>query len=47
MCCMTNISNMFWLNAGDWKLPPGFFMVLLKGQYSEISPFLVADIYHF
>ena len=30
VCCMTNISNMFWLNAGDWKLVPGPFMILIK-----------------
>ena len=23
LCCMTNISNMFLANAGDWKLVPG------------------------
>ena len=31
----------FWFNAGDWKLVPGPFMILLKWQYSEICPFLV------
>ena len=25
VCCMAHISNMFWLNAGDWKLAPGSF----------------------
>ena len=35
---MTNISNMFLANAGDWKLVPGSFMFLLKERYSEIRP---------
>ena len=30
MCCMTNISNMFWLNAVDWKLVPGPFYDFIK-----------------
>ena len=30
VCCMTNISNMFLENAGDWKLVAGTFMILLK-----------------
>ena len=47
VCYMTNISNMFWLNAGDWKLVPGPFMILLKWQYSEIWSFLIVDIWHF
>ena len=47
VCCMTNISNMFWLNAGDWELVPGPFMILLKLQYNKIWPFLIVDIYHF
>ena len=38
---------MFWLNARDWKLVPGPFMILLKWQYHEICKFLVVDIYHF
>ena len=25
VCCMANISNMFELNTGDWKLVPGPF----------------------
>ena len=37
----------FWLNAGDWKLIPGPFMILLKRRHSDIWPFLIADIYHF
>ena len=45
--CMTNVSNMFWLNAEDWELVPGHFMILLKLQYSEIWTFLIGDIYHF
>ena len=47
VCCTTNMSNMFLLNAGDWKLVPAPFMILLKWQYSEIWPFLIVDIYHF
>ena len=43
-CCMTTC---FWLNAGDWKLAPGFYMILLKWQNSKIWPFLMIDIYHF
>ena len=46
MCCMKNISKMFWLNAGYWELVPGPFMNLLKWQY-EIQPFLIVEIYHF
>ena len=30
VCYMANISNMFWLDAGDWKLVPGPFMILLE-----------------
>ena len=26
----TNISNVFWLNAGDWKLLPDPFLILMK-----------------
>ena len=44
MCCLTSISKMFWLSAGDWKLVSGPFMVLLKWQYSEIWLFLIVDI---
>ena len=29
VCCMTNISSMFWLNAGDWK-PVSSSFILLK-----------------
>ena len=36
----------FWLNAGDWKLVPGTFMILLQWQYSEIWSFLIVDICH-
>ena len=32
--CIANISTMFWLNAGDLKLVPGPFMILLKWQNS-------------
>ena len=28
VCCMTNISNMFLTESGDWKLVPGSFMIL-------------------
>ena len=34
----------FWLNAGDWKLVPGPFMILVKSKYSEIRPFLTVDV---
>ena len=34
----------FKLNAGDWKLVPGPFTILLKWQYSEIWPFLIVYI---
>ena len=47
VCPMKNISNSFWVNAGEWKLVPGLFMVSLKWQLSEIRPFLIVDIYHF
>ena len=30
VCCMANILTCFWLDAGDWKLVPGPFMILLK-----------------
>ena len=33
-----------WFTTGDWKLIPGPFMILLKGQYSKIWLFLIADI---
>ena len=36
----------FWLNAADWKLVPGPFMILLKWQNNELWPFLIVDIYH-
>ena len=45
--CMANISNMFWINFGDWKLVPVPFMILLKCQCSEIWQFLIVDIYYF
>ena len=45
VCCKTNISNMFL--ALDWKLAPGFIMILLKWQYSEIWQFLIVNIYNF
>ena len=37
----------FWLNAGDWKLVPDHFMILLKLQYNEICSFLIVDILPF
>ena len=46
-CCMATFVTCFWPNAGDWKLVPSPFMILLKWQYSEIRPFLIVDIYHF
>ena len=33
--------------AGDWKLVPGPFMVLLKWKYSDICQLLMFDMYHF
>ena len=48
MCCMAKISvTSFRLNAGEWKLVPGPFMVLFKLKYSEIWPFSIVFIYHF
>ena len=50
VCYMTvwqTFLTYFWLNAGDWKLVPGSFMILLKWQYSKIWSFLMVDIYHF
>ena len=47
VCCMINISNMFWFNVGDSILVPDAFTILLKQQYSEIWPFLIFDIKHF
>ena len=37
--CMTNISNMFLANAGDWKLVPGPFMLLLKWRQWDFAIF--------
>ena len=31
----------FWLNAGDCRIVPGSFTILLKWQYSKIWPFLI------
>ena len=36
VCCRISISNIFWLNAGDLKLVPVPFMILLKWEYNEI-----------
>ena len=47
VCCMTNIQLSFWLDAGDWKLVPGPFMILLKQQDNKILPFFIVDFYHF
>ena len=44
VCLIINISNMYWLNAGDWKLVPGPFIILMKEQYNEICQILVVDI---
>ena len=30
LCCMTNISKFFLLNARDWKLVRDYFMISLK-----------------
>ena len=30
VCCMAKFPLCFWLNAGDWKLVLGPFMILLK-----------------
>ena len=27
---ITNVSNMFWFNGGDWKLTTGPFKILMK-----------------
>ena len=35
----------FWLNAGDWKIIPGLFMILLKQKYSRIWPFLIVRVF--
>ena len=37
----------FWLNAGDWKLVAGPFMILWRWIYSLIWPFLTVNNYHF
>ena len=44
---ISTFQTCFWLNAGDWKLVPGSFMILLKRQYREIWPFFMVDIFHF
>ena len=36
VCSRISISNIFWLNAGDLKLVPVPFMILLKWEYNEI-----------
>ena len=36
----------YWLDAGDWKLVPGPFLILLKCHYREIWPFLTVDTCH-
>ena len=45
----SNISVMndkhFWVSAGDWKLAPGTFIILLK--YGKIQPFFIVNIYIF
>ena len=39
-CTVWKISlSYIWLNAGDWKLVPGPFMILLKWQYARSSNF--------
>ena len=43
---ITNVSNMFLAQSGDWKLVPGLFMILMKWQYNEICQSSVVDIYH-
>ena len=43
----TNISNVFWLNAGDWKLLPDPFLILMKWQYNKICQSLIVDIHYF
>ena len=47
VCCLITFLTYFRLNAKNWKLVPGPFMILLKQHYSEIWPFLIVDIYHF
>ena len=44
---ITNISNMFLAQSGDWTLVPDPFIILMKWQYNKICQFLVVDIYHF
>ena len=44
---LTKFLTCFWLNAGNWKLVPGPFMILMKWQYNKICQFLVVDVYHF
>ena len=39
---ITNIY--FWLNAGNWKLVPGTFMILMKRQHKKTRQILVVDI---
>ena len=36
-----------WLKAGDWKVVPGPFKILMKWQNNKICQFLVVDIYDF
>ena len=43
---MANISNMFWLNAGDWKLVPGSYD-FIKMTIQQDLAILMVDIYHF
>ena len=44
---MTHFEHVFSLNAGDWNLVPGRFMILFKLQFGEIWPILIVEIYHF
>ena len=39
VCCMTRTSNIFRLSAGDWKLVPGPFIILLKRTW-KLAPVL-------
>ena len=35
----------FWLNAGDWKLVPGPFVILLKWQFNSGHLYFLVDPY--
>ena len=47
VCLWQTFLTYFCLNAGNWELVPGAFIILLKWRYSKIWPFLIVDIYYF